>query len=173
MSENQTAAEQFRQMPPAQKFEVLLSSIQTLDMAIAELNAKQQAINEALTLMYKQLQSLMLVQNISNETIEAVIEQMETKELESKIVGLKDKGVIEDDRDGSVSESSFVVLRVLKDGKVHTNRAQAPVKMMSNDLKQALNGLKRGDAAEVNGLTYEVVEIYRVLEQGDQEQKAE
>lgn len=165
MSEQLTAAEQFRKMLPAEKFEVLLKSVQTLDLSIAELHNRQQTIIDTLGLLYQHLKALMLVMNVSDQTIQSVVEQMESQELASKVDGLKEKGILEDDQDGSVSEDSFVVLRVLKDGKVHTNRAQAPVKMMSEDVRKALIGLKRGDSTAVNDLLYEVVEIYRILEQ--------
>lgn len=165
MSKQLTAAEQFRKMLPAEKFEVLLKSVQTLDLSIAELHNRQQTIIDTLGLLYQQLKALMLVMNVSDQTIQSVVEQMESQELASKVNGLKEKGILEDNQDGSISEDSFVVLRVLKDGKVHTNRAQAPVKMMSEDVRKALIGLKRGDSTAVNDLLYEVVEIYRILEQ--------
>lgn len=166
-NETLTAVEQFRKKLPAEKFEILLKSVQTLDMAFADLAAKQQTVIESVLLLYKQLKALMAVLNINEQHISAVAEQMEIEELKAKVESLKQQNILKEvEEAAAITENSFVVLRVLQnDGQVYTARLQVPVKLLSEELQKALMGLKKGDAAHVNNLIYEVLEIYEILSQ--------
>lgn len=166
---NANVIEQFKKLPPAEKFEVILRSIQALDMAFTDVSTKTQMATDSLVLLYKQFKALLLLLNIDEKQLGAVVEQMEAEELKSKVEALKEKGLLKESDTNTVTDKSFLVLRIIKNGEVYTNRAQAPVSMMAQELKEALIGKSRGDAVTLDDLQYEILEIYEIKEETAQQ----
>lgn len=160
MDTDKGARQLFKKIPPAEKFDILFQALNSLDAVVGDLINNNKLLQETVVLLSKKLEAIAALQNIKDDQIDKAIEAKEMQVLKQKVDNLIEKGVLHPSE--QVDENSFLVLRVLKDGKVHTHRAQLPFYMLTEDLKGKFNGLKKGDAVQTEEFLYEIQEIFAV-----------
>lgn len=105
---------------------------------------------------------------IGNETVNNLLIEENTKELEGKVNFLIEQGVLEKAKEEGIHERSFVVGRELDENKDIVNpRIQFALVSVVPEMKGLLLGKKVGDVVQnsEDGINLEVMEILDIVEQ--------
>jgi len=105
--------------------------------------------------------------SLTENAVNRLILDENVKELESKLQYLVERGVLERDLEGPVTEKSFVIGRDMsKDGNVVNPRIQFAVGSVGDHLKTQFLGKKLGDTVQnsEDETSFEITELYKVID---------
>ena len=114
---------------------------------------------------------------VSNETVTKLLVEENVQELKDKVEYLKEQGVLEDTKDTTIGDRSFIIGRELdEDSNVINPRMQFALASLTAEAKEKVSGKKSGDVIKDfsgDGLVLEITEVYAIAAEKEQKKDFE
>jgi len=167
-----------QKLTAAQRIEGLEGMIQSQSQNMEFLAQEINSLRQTMTALARRINATIKAGEaggVSNEVVNKLLVDENVEELKGKVNFLIEQKVLEETKDQTIGERSFVVGRELDEEKNVVNpRMQFALASLTEEAKKAVTGKKLGDIIENfsgDGLVLEITEVYKIAEEKEQKKE--